>query len=84
MVTFPKNFIATKYPGYFWNTENHRLYSIKVSGILHLLASPRKPNRFNHFVEGYQVSVNGHKKLLSLYYLRNIKSANSIIPVEKS
>ena len=34
MVTLPDNFTMTKYPGYFWNVLDKKLYSIKVTGEL--------------------------------------------------
>lgn len=34
MVTLPKDFVATKYPGYFWNVVDKKLYSLKVTGEL--------------------------------------------------
>ena len=34
MVTLPKDFVATRYPGYFWNVVEKKLYSIKVTGEL--------------------------------------------------
>ncbi len=34
-IEFPQGFVALKkYPGYFWNTEEKKLYSMKVDGIL--------------------------------------------------
>ena len=83
MITFPKDFVDTKYPGYFWNLKEQKLYSIKISGVLHKLSGPRKPNPFNHFIEGYQVSVNGKKRILALDTLKKLKPANSVIPLEK-
>jgi hypothetical protein len=84
MVTLPKDFVATKHDGYFWNLKEQKLYSIKVSGFLRPLAGPRKPNPFNHYIEGYQVSVNGRRRILALETLQKLKAANSIIKVEKS
>ena len=38
MIKFNSKFIALSYPGYFWNTEDEKLYSIKIEGILTPLA----------------------------------------------
>jgi hypothetical protein len=35
MVTLPKDFVATKHDGYFWNLKEQKLYSIKVGGTLY-------------------------------------------------
>ena len=84
MVTLPKDFVATKHDGYFWNLKEQKLYSIKVGGTLRRLAGPRKPNPFNHYIEGYQVSVQGKKRIMALATLQKLKAADSIIKVEKS
>jgi hypothetical protein len=84
MVTLPKDFVATKHDGYFWNLKEQKLYSIKVGGTLRRLSGPRKPNPFNHYIEGYQVSVNGRKRIMALDTLKRLKAADSIIKVEKS
>lgn len=74
MVVLPKQYVETRYSGYFWNTEDHHLYSIKCSGELR----PMKFNKggyFNHihFQPGYTVSVNGVSKRVSLEYLETLK-----------
>lgn len=63
-ITFPESFRAIKgYPGYFWNIEEKRLYSLKIGGILRPL---KMYDRFYHRYERsystwnhYQLSVNG-------------------------
>lgn len=84
MVTLPKDFVATRYDGYFWNLKEQKLYSIKVGGFLRRLSGPRKPNPFNHYIEGYQISVQGRKRVIALATLQKLKAADSIIKVEKS
>lgn len=84
MVTLPKDFVATKHEGYFWNLKEQKLYSIKVGGFLRRLSGPRKPNPFNHYIEGYQISVQGKKRVIALETLKKLKAADSIIKVEKS
>lgn len=84
MVTLPKEFTATRWPGYFWHLQEQRLYSLKVSGVLRPLAGPYKPNPFNHLLgPAYQISVNGEKRNANVDYLKKLKSTNSIIPVEQ-
>lgn len=85
MVTLPKEFVAIKYPGYFWNLKDNKLYSLKVSGVLRPLAGPYKPNPFNHqFEPAYHISVNGSKRRIGISYLTKLKATHSIIPMEKS
>lgn len=73
MVVLPKNFVMTKYPGYFWNVVKQELYSLK-SGEL----SPIKYCKGGWFnghnvYPGYPVSVNGVRRKLSLEYLENLE-----------
>ena len=84
MVTLPKDFVATRHDGYFWNVKEQKLYSIKVKGILRPLAAPQKPNQWNHFAEGYRISVDGKDRYLYLDYLQKLKIKDSIIKVEKA
>ena len=80
MVTLPKEFVATKYPGYFWNIQNEQLYSVKVTGTLKPLAK-QLPNQFNHFVAGYKISVRGNKRTLALDYLKTLKPKTTVYPI---
>lgn len=79
MVTLPKDFVATRYPGYFWNVVEKKLYSIKVSGELR----PIKFHKGGNFgwirVEpGYQISVKGRKRRYTMDYLESLTATNSI------
>lgn len=82
MITFPPEFVATKYPGYFWNCKDELLYTIKVTGVLRPLARQR-PNRYNHFLDGYRVSVNGQHRTLTLVYLKKLVPVAQVIPTIK-
>ena len=78
MITFPEEFVTTKYPGYFWNTKTNRLFSIKVSGELHELKL-HYPTYWNNGRYGYRVSVKGNRRWL---LIRDLKRLNSqTIPV---
>lgn len=84
MVTLPKDFVAIRYPGYFWNLKENRLYSMKVTGVLKPLAGPYKPNPFNNYTcPMYQISVDGQKRSIGTDYLKKLKAANSTIPMEQ-
>ena len=96
MVKFESQFVATKFPGYFFNTEDDQLYSMKVDGVL----KPLKfytPTFFNHIEKyrvklsngetviskgGYFVSVKGRRKFYAIEALRDIKEHDAIIPVK--
>lgn len=82
MVKLPKQFVATKYPGYFWDIEAKRLYSCKSGELKEMKVVI--PNYFNHLHEkGYQVSVKGQRRVLLWSYLLKLKPGNSTFPVFK-
>ena len=83
MVTLPKGFTATRFPGYFWDTNSQQLFSIKIDGVLKPL-KPVFPNRFNHLnAPGYRVSHKGVRKFMSLLYLKNLSIKDSEIPLKE-
>jgi hypothetical protein len=79
MVTLPKDFVATRYPGYFWNVTEKKLYSLKVTGELHPL-SFFKGGTFNgvRYEPGYKISVNGVRRKYTMQYLGKLKATNDI------
>lgn len=79
MVTLPTEFVATRYPGYFWNVKEKKLYSLKVTGELRPMAFHRGGRFFGVTVEpGYQISVNGRKRKYTMQYLGSLKATNEI------
>ena len=79
MVTLPKDFVATRYPGYFWNVVEKKLYSIKVTGELKPMAFHKGGNFGWIRVEpGYQISVKGKKRKYTMEYLGSLKATNNI------
>ena len=96
-VTLPDEFIATKFPGYFFNVGDEKLYSIKIDGILKPLAY-QQPNQFNHMwrhpvklrdgsevnaTGGYYVSVKGRRKFYAIEKLKELEYVSSVIPVKE-
>lgn len=88
MVVLPSDFVATRYPGYFWNIVEKKLYSIKVTGEL----KPIKFNRggsFGHvtIMPGYPVSHKGERRKYTMEYLGSLKavpkSKHEVIGVAK-
>lgn len=84
MVTLPTDFVATKYPGYFWNLKTKKLFSVKVTGELKQMAFSHTGYHISKGWEpAYRVSVNGVKRNLYLDYLNSLTAKNSIFPVSK-
>lgn len=83
MVTLPKDFVATKYDGYFWHLEEQKLYSIKVGGVLRPLVKPRI-SKYTYGQDVYQVSNKGKSRFLFIDELLQLKAKNSVIKVEKA
>lgn len=79
MVTLPKDFVATRYSGYFWNVKEKRLYTIKVTGELRPMAF-NPGGRFYGVTHlpGYQISVKGMKRKLTMDYLGTLKATEAI------
>jgi len=86
MVSLPKEFVATKYPGYFFNLKDKKLYSLKIDGILKPLTfiKPNIYNKLNPFETkgGWRVSVRGTHRWLVIEYLESLKPTDSEIPVK--
>ncbi len=81
MVTLPREFTATKIPGYFWNTKTQKLYSIKIGGELREMLLV-KVNYWNNWsCDGYRVSHKGRRRVLSIDYLEKLECSDSEITV---
>jgi len=66
MIVFPKAFVKIHHPGYFWNVDEHALYTMKVTGVLRpLKLTTQWDSRINRYatngVQGYRLSVSGEK-----------------------
>lgn len=71
MITFPPQFVVTKFPGYFYNTLDKQLYTIKVTGELRPMHYNR-PNYWNRYRSGYQVSYRGRRRFMTIEYLQSL------------
>jgi len=80
LVTLPSDFVATKYPGYFWNLRTRTLFSIKVTGVLRQMVFT-KPSFWNDWKSGYRVCVNGRRRWLTSEYLNSLTPVASVVPV---
>ena len=84
MIALPIEYEKTKYPGYFWNMNDKKLYSIK-SGVLKPLVMQRKgywyPNTRTYLKRGYYISHKGIKHHIGEHGYRLVKRTDSLIPV---
>ena len=79
MVTLPKDFVATRFPGYFWNVVEKKLYSLKVTGELRPMTFHKGGNFGWVRVEpGYQISVKVRKRRYTMEYLGSLKVTTDI------
>ena len=79
MVTLPKDFVATRYPGYFWNVAEKKLYSIKVTGELKELRFSKGGFFYGRDIPpGYKISVNGARRYYTMDYLNKLAATNKI------
>ena len=79
MVTLPPEFVAIRYPGYFWNTKTQELFSLKVGGVLMKLKLQFR--NYYHEYDGYALSENGVKRYMPLDQLMLLTPADSVIQI---
>lgn len=80
VVSLPVGFVATKYPGYFWNIYSRLLFTAKL-GVLRPLKIVA-PSRFNRLDKAaYRVSHEGRKRYLYLNDLEKLHPQQSLFPV---
>lgn len=79
IIQLPLGFCETKYPGYFWEANEKKLYSLK-SGKLREI----KHNKFYHGrygdMSGYPVSHNGKRRRLKRDELMKLVPTRAVIP----
>jgi hypothetical protein len=79
MIKLPDEFVSTRYPGYFWNVLNKKLYSLKVHGELKPMALQKAVTvRGVYHPAGYRISVRGMKTRYTLDYLHSLKQTNDV------
>lgn len=82
MITFPAPFVALEqYPGYFWNTNDQQLYTMKITGVLRPMKMTKGSMWVNNNKPGYMISHQGRKLYIWLQDLKNLKMVDSVIPV---
>lgn len=81
--TLPDGFVATRIPGYFWDVNSQKLYSIKTGVLREMILSV--PNRYNGIsLPAYRVSHEGKKRYITLEELVRLKPICSVVPVDKT
>ncbi len=86
MIIFPSGFCKTKYPGYYWNEMDQKLYSIK-SGVVKPLTLTKPYTCWKGtYPAGYNLSINGDRKFVSLDMLKKIRytGAVQVVDIAKS
>ena len=79
MVTLPKDFVATRYPGYFWNVKEKKLYSLKVTGELREMSFFKGGTFYGvRHDPGYKISVDGRRRKYTMEYLGSLKATNQV------
>lgn len=74
MIVFPFEFRVTRFPGYFYNIQDKKLYSIKTGELKPLVKKKRwySPSLRQWIESQYVVSVNGRRHSVSDRYLEMI------------
>ena len=79
MVTLPVDFVATRYPGYFWNVKEKKLYTLKVTGELRPMKFQKGGRFYGRIIEpGYKISVNGVRRKYNMKYLNSLTATTAI------
>lgn len=82
MIKFPKEFVALRYPGYFWNKKEQQLYSMKVSGVLKPLKYQRSFRTiYKTLPAGYSISYRGRRFRIAVEHIDGFLVKDSTIPV---
>lgn len=92
MIYFPATLTPVpNYPGYFWDVESHKIYSLKVGGVLRELKRKRvHPAMFNYgnwhgrIAPGdlyYSLSKNGRSRVMLVKDLKRLELVHYDMPV---
>lgn len=85
MVVLPFGFTATEFPGYFWDTRGHKLYSLKIGGELRpvkLVPIEQKWWNSHQREDGYRISHKGTRRWLYVSKLKKLKVTDSVVPCQ--
>lgn len=79
-VQLPLGYCETKYPGYFWNANEQKLYSLKSGMLKEVKRSRWNGNRYIGPRDGYNVSHLGKRRHLRHDDLMQLVPMRSVIP----
>lgn len=82
IVQLPMGFCETKYPGYFWDFNERKLYSLKSGQLKELVRLKRifRADKRSLPYDGYCVSVDGKRRYMDAEYLETLVPRNCLIP----
>ena len=81
VVQLPLGFCETKYPGYFWNANEHKLYSLKSGMLKQIQRRQWHGNAQYGPTDGYTVSHLGKRKHLRHEDMLKIVPTRAVIPL---
>ena len=91
MIYFPRDLTPVpSYPGYFWDTKEHKLYSIKVGGVLRELKMRRvgpwmtsysRFSKYRHGEKFYGLSREGRQQVMLVRDLKKLELVDYDMPV---
>tara|TARA_R110000851_G_scaffold6382_1_gene26009 strand:+ start:976 stop:1275 length:300 start_codon:yes stop_codon:yes gene_type:complete len=90
MIRFPATLTPVPFrPGYFWDVDSHKLYSIKIGGVLRELKVQRlhpcaQAGRFAKIKTGelyYALSQQGYRRSISVKELKKLALVDYAMPV---
>lgn len=84
LTRLPAGFVATQWPGYFWNMVDQNLYSIKIDGVLKPLTHQKMfyDKWKGYFLPGgWNISVCGRRGRVTREEMKKIFPKASLIPV---
>jgi len=86
MITFPEQYVKTRFPGYVWNLEEQWLYSFKYGVLKKLVKSKGWQLPYRTVPPGWAVSVNGSRRYLPAWTLERLSKPelNETVDTAKS
>lgn len=74
MIVLPPGLVSTRYPGYFWDIPNQKLYSIKTG----ILKEVIKKKAYRRHEPGWFVSYKGVRRKFTEKYVSSLKYPDKV------
>jgi hypothetical protein len=91
MIYFPATLTPVpSYPGYFWDVESHKMYSLKVGGVLrelkvnyvnHYMRNYNRFSKYRHGEKFYSLSKEGRSRAMMVRNLKKLELVHYDMPV---